>query len=210
MAQKNKKKRQFIFEVRRKAVHVAFGTTIAFLIYYELFFLPLWLAILLLGFLLSHFLKKGFKLPFLHDFVFSFGREKEIKKYPLKGALFFLLGGILSYIIFEPEVAVFAILTLIVGDTTAALYGIYFGKIKSPINPKKHIDATFVGVFANTFFALVILPFAFWQVFLASLIGLFSESIMPFDKVEGGIIGFFFDDNIFIPLIVGLSLFFLM
>jgi dolichol kinase len=204
-----KNKRQIIFELKRKSVHIILGAIIAFLIHYNLFFLPLWLAILFLGMIGAYLLKKEERIPLIHNFIVSFERKEEIKKTPLKGALLFLTGCILSYIIFEPSIAVVAIITLIVGDTVTALYGIYFGRIKSPVNPKKHIDATLVGVFVNTIFISILLPFPFWQIFLASLIALLAEVLLPFEKIEKGVLGVIFDDNIFVPLIAGLVLFFL-
>lgn len=202
-------KNKILFEVRRKSVHIIFGGLISFLIFQDLFFLPFWVGVLFLGLLISLFLKKGGRIPLFNDFVFSFEREKEIKKAPLKGALLFLSGCILSFIIFDKYIAIAAIMTLFLGDTIVALYGLSFGRIKSPTSSKKHIDATFVGVFLNTIFISFLLFFSFWQVFLASAIALFAESLIPFDKLEDGFFGIIFDDNIFVPLIFGLTLFFI-
>ncbi|MDD5551936.1 MAG: hypothetical protein PHI88_02150 [Candidatus Pacebacteria bacterium] len=202
-------KRKLYFEIRRKFVHLVFGATIAFLIYKDLFFLPFWVGILFLGLIFSYLSKKGEKISFISDFIFSFEREKEIKEAPLKGALLFLLGCILSYIIFEPQIAIAAIVTLFLGDTIVALFGLSFGKFKSPTNPKKHIDATLVGVFVNTIIISFLFSFSPCKILFASTISLFSESLIPFNKLENSFFKIVFDDNILIPLIFGLTLFFL-
>lgn len=203
------KRGKIYFEIRRKIIHVVFGATIAFLIYKDLFFLPFWVGILFLGLLFSYLSKRGEKIPLISDFIFSFEREKEIKEAPLKGALLFLLGCILSYIIFEPQIAIAAIITLFLGDTIVALFGLSFGKFKSPTNQKKHIDATLVGVFVNTIIISFFISFSPWKVLFASTTSLFAESLIPFDKLENSALRIFFDDNILIPLIFGLVLFFL-
>ncbi len=206
---RKKIKRQIIFELKRKAIHFTLGIIIAFLIYRNWFLPPMWISILVLGIIAAHLLKTGGKLPLIGGFVISFEREKELKKHPLRGALFFLAGCILSYFIFDQMVAVFAVLTLVIGDTVAALYGIVFGKIKSPTNSQKHIDAALAGILANTFFASIFLQFEFSHIFLASLVAILAESLIPFDRVEKGVLGFIFDDNLLIPLVAGLVLFFI-
>lgn len=202
--------KEILFEIRRKLVHIVLGTIIVFLIYYELFlfFLPLWLGIFVLGLFASYLLKNNKKIPLIHNFIVSFERKEELKKTPFKGALFFLAGCILSYIIFTKFIAIAAIITLFLGDTIVAVYGMSYGKIKSPINSKKHLDATLVAIAINTFFIFFLLPLPFWKVFLASFIALFAESLLPFDIAEKTSLKIVFNDNILVPLIFGLVLFF--
>ena len=156
----------------------------------------------------SFFIKKGGKIPIFQEFILSFERKEEKKNFPLRGALFFVAGCILSHIIFDSQIAVAAIITLIVGDTIAALYGLSLGKVKSPTNSQKHLDAAFVAATANTFFLSFLLSFPLGIIFLASITAFFSESLIPFEKMEMGILGLIINDNILIPLIFGLFLFF--
>lgn len=202
------KRKKIYFELKRKSVHVFLGALISFLIFKNWFSVPFWIFILSLGMYASYLLKHNKKIPLLHNFIVSLERKKELKKAPLKGALLFLVGCILSYIIFDSQIAIAAILTLIVGDTVAAFYGTYFGKIKSPTDSQKHLDAAFAAIIINTVFLSLLLSFSFGVIFLASAITFLLESLIPFSKMEKGILGLFFNDNILIPLVFGLVLFF--
>lgn len=202
-------RKKLIFEIRRKIIHIVLGGVIAFLIYYRLFFLPLWLIILSLVLLIVYFLEEGKKIPLINNLVVSLERSKEKRKWRLRGALLFLVACILSYIIFNRVIATAAILTLVIGDTATAIYGICFGKMKSPINSKKHVDATLFGIAINTILIYLLLPIPFWPLFFASVIALFAEGFLPFEKIEKGVLGTIFDDNILVPLIAGLVLFFI-
>jgi dolichol kinase len=195
-----------LFEIRRKLVHIFFGALLSLLIYFDLFSLPFWGGILILGIIFSFVLKK-YNIPWLSQFIFSFERAEEIRSFPLRGALAFLFGCILSYLLFPKLIAISAIITLFVGDSAACLYGMYLGKIKIPWSPKKHLDATILGVFFSTVFIGLFFPF--WKAFLATLAALLFESTISFEKLPNNFIRLFFDDNVFIPLIAGGILFFI-
>jgi len=206
------KKKRIIFEIRRKLVHIFVGSFLSFLIYKDFFFLPICLFLIFGGIILAILIKKKIRIPIFNDFIISFEREKEIKTIPMKGALFFLFGCLLSYLIFGwrlglKKIAIASILTLAIGDSFVALYGISFGKIKSPIDYQKHFDATIFGVFFNTILISSILHFPFLKVFLASFFALIGEIVIPFEKIENTKFGFVFDDNIFLPLAFGFLLF---
>lgn len=205
---KKGEERKFVFEIRRKIVHIFVGSFLSFLIYKDFYFLPICCFLIFGGIVLAFLIKNKKKIPFLYNFVVSFERKKELKKYPLKGALLFLVGCILSYLFFglyfgSKKIAIFSILTLAIGDSIVAIYGTSFGKLKFSISEKKHIDATIVGTFLNTIIIYLILKIDFAAIFLASFVSLFLEYILPFEKTEKGIIGYIFDDNIFVPLISG-------
>lgn len=196
----------FPFEIRRKIVHILFGILISALIYFDLFSLPFWGGILILGIVFSFVLKK-YHIPYLSSFIFSFEREEEIKHFPLRGALTFLFGCILSYLLFPKLIAISAIITLFLGDSVACLHGIYFGKIKIPWSPKKHLDSTIIGAFCSAF--LIALFFPLWKGFLAALMAILFESTVDFGKLPNNLVRLIFDDNVFIPLISGGVLFLL-
>lgn len=220
-----------LFEIRRKAIHIILGMAFCFLIYFDLFFPLFWLAILIFSVFFSFLLKKhrnslsapapkildygkeisaGKKFcwweTWLLSFIFSFEREEEMRKFPLQGAIAFLLGCILSFIFFPKLIAISAIIVLFVGDSAACFYGIYFGKIKIPWSPKKHLDAALIGAFVSAIFIFFLLnieksAFPFWKIFLASALALVFESL-KFGKKNISI-----DDNVLIPLIAGFILY---
>ncbi len=196
----------FPFEIRRKFVHIIFGILLSTLIYYDLFSLPFWGGILILGIIFSFIFKK-YHIPYLSSFIFSFERPEEIKNFPLRGALTFLLGSILSYVIFPKFIAISGIITLFLGDSIACLYGMYFGKIKIPWSPQKHLDSIIIGAFCSSLFIALFFPF--WKGFLAALIAIFFEGIIDFGKLPNNLIRLVFDDNVFIPLISSSVLFLL-
>ena len=136
--------------------------------------------------------KKLWWETWLLSFIFSFEREEEMKKFPLQGAVTFLLGCILSFVLFPKLIAISAIIVLFVGDSAACFYGIYFGKIKIPWSFKKHLDAA-LNIENGTF--------PFWKGFLASILALIFESL-KFGQKNISI-----DDNVLIPLISGFILY---
>jgi len=190
-------KKMIPFEIRRKAVHITWGAFLCFLIYFDLFYVSLWASILILGFFASFILRKYNKSNF-SKFIFSFERKEEIKRFPLKGALCFLIGCILSFIFFPKSIAISAIIVLFAGDCVACLYGKYFGRLTIPWSQKKHFDGTIAGIVISSILLLFFVPF--WNGVLASSIAIFSESF------DFRIKNISLDDNVSIPLIAGLVL----
>jgi len=191
----NKKKS---LELRRKSIHIAFGILFCYLIYFDLFSLPFWIGFLISVIIFS-FVLKNYRIPFLSSFIFSFEREDERKYFPLRGVITFILGCILTYLLFpEKQIVISTIITLFVGDSVVALYGTFLGKIKYPWSPKKHIDASLAGILLNSVFISIFFPFP--KALLASIFTFFFESFdIKFDSIP-------FDDNIFLPLLTGLIL----
>lgn len=185
-------------EPRRKSIHIIFGLLFCYLIYFDRFNLPFWIGFLILMIVFSIILK-NYKIPFISSFIFSFEREDERRHFHLRGVITFIVGCILSYLLFpEKEVVISAIITLFVGDSVTALYGTFFGKVKYPWSPRKHVDASLVGILFNSIFVSIFFPFP--QAVLASVVTFFFESFdIKFDSIP-------FDDNIFLPLITGLIL----
>jgi len=185
-------------EFRRKSIHIFFGTLLSFLIYFDLFYLPFWIGFLIFVIIFS-FVFKNYKIPFISSFILSFEREDEKTYLPLRGVITFILGCILAYLLFpEKLVVISAILTLFVGDSTVALYGVSFGKIKYPWAPKKHVDASLAGIILNSIFISIFFPFP--KALFASIFTFFFESFdIRFNSIP-------FDDNIFLPLLTGFVL----
>jgi dolichol kinase len=198
--------RKITFELKRKTVHIALGILIALLIYFDVFFLPMWVGILFLFVIFSYSLKKKEDFPLISRFAISLEKESEKKFIPVKGAIVFIFSCILSYIIFSKFIAIAAIMTLFIGDSAAAFYGMLFGKIRSKTDPKKHIDAGIVGAVINTIFIVLFLSFNVLNVFMASLVVFLIESLFPFSKIKNQWLSLVVDDNLIIPLVFGIGL----
>lgn len=118
----------------------------------------------------------------------SIARENEL--HHLSGVSYFITGNWMAVVFFPPRIAISALLFMILGDMSAALFGISFGKIKIG---KKSLEGT-VAMFIVCFFIGINI---FWDihlreypVFLGSLTAALVELYEPF-----GI-----NDNLTIPL----------
>eukprot|EP01084_Bolivina_argentea_P107302 191849_1 len=69
-------------------------------------------------------------IPFVnkHFPLQSIAREKEL--HSLSGVSYFMIGNFIAVVWFPPRIAISALLYMILGDMSAALFGISFGKIK--------------------------------------------------------------------------------
>ena len=83
-----------------------------------------------------------------------------------------------------------------VGDAITTVIGTYFGKIKNPLNPKKHLEGTALAIVASTFAAFFFVPFPI--AFFGSVAGMIFESITV--RYISQIV----DDNVVIPVVAGL------
>jgi dolichol kinase len=121
---------KFAFELKRKFVHLF---SLVFVIVYAvaLQFYNKQVALLTLLFILVLFLgidyfrvKKKKKIPIFH----VFWRKKEKDK--LGGNVFFIIGTIIVFAVFDFKIALAALLMTTFGDMAGALVGIPFGKHK--------------------------------------------------------------------------------
>ena len=76
----------------------------------------------------------------------SIAREKELHN--LSGVTYFMIGNWIAIVFFPPRIAICALLFMILGDMSAALFGISFGRIKIG---KKSLEGT-VAMFIVCFF----------------------------------------------------------
>lgn len=112
------------------------------------------------------------------------------------GTGFFFLGSWVAVALFEPLVAMAAILYLVLGDLSAALVGIGFGRIKIG---KKSLEGT-LAMFAVCYgVTLVLFWHAPFQEYLC-LAGAISASLVELLNPP------FLDDNLTIPLLSGAAL----
>lgn len=173
------------FETRRQLFHAVFGILIAMSIYLLKEFSLIFLITLLIVAIVSSYLeKRGSRIPAITWIINTFGRSKEI---PAKGVIFFIMGALLTFLIFPIEVVVPALIILSLGDSFATMIGKQYGKRKIFYNKEKSWEGTLAGIFAA--FIGVSFFVGLNVAFIASLIAGIFESI-----------DFKVDDNLVIPL----------
>jgi len=182
-------------EVRRAFFHMALGVAIvvlALLIDYAILISGM-LVVLGLGLIVSD-ISRTKKLPVIDWFLRTFERPKEYKTFPGKGAFYFIAGSLLALVLFEKNTALAAILILAFGDGSAKIFG-KFGKIKTPLNGKKTLEGTVMGIFLGSLSAMVFVAPA--AAFFGALLGMIAEMI-DFENFQ-------INDNILVPLVSGLA-----
>ena len=137
-----------------------------------------------------------FNVPIFHIFLKHFDREKDILKFPARGALFFMLGSTLSILFFEKDIALAAIIILSVGDSVSSLVGINYGRTRGFFNSGKFLEGTVASIFCS--FLVTLFFVNIFEAFLASFFA------MVFESLELKIWKLQIDDNFSIPLIAGL------
>lgn len=189
-----------LLEIRRQSAHLFFGFAIASLLFLQiidayflggLFFIVLGLSLL----------SKKTRIPGFYGFLEIFERKKDIRSFPGKGLLFFVLGAFLVAALFSVLIAVASVLILAFGDSMSHIFGRHFGKIKTPFHKKKHIEGSIFGLVLSALAASFFVPFP--HAFLASLVAM----ILEFPTIRIGKIKL--DDNLIIPLAAGFTLFLL-
>lgn len=84
-------------------------------------------AALIIGIELEYFrIELRYKLPIIHKYFWRFRRKKEA--HALGAEIFFLLGAIICFAVFDYRIAIAAILMTTFGDLAAALFGKRYGK----------------------------------------------------------------------------------
>jgi len=155
----------------------------------------------LFGFLLAEYRKNKQKYKIVklkpidefEDFI-----EKELdgverpKSLPFKGAIEFGLGCFISTIAFSENIAIASIAVLALSDSLSTLVGYYFGKYKLPINKNKTWEGS-ITFFLASFFILILFTNSSYAVILA-LLATVAE-MLPY-----------IDDNLSIPIVLGISM----
>ena len=121
-------------EFRRGLFHLICGVIIILLIKFE--FLTKWLLLILTVVALAvSFISRSYKIPVIYWFLQQFDREKDIEKFPARGAFFYLVGATIVMFLFPLDIALASIAILAVADPISRFVGIHFGKIKHPFPP---------------------------------------------------------------------------
>ena len=176
-------------EFRRQIFHAVFGLVLVSLIYFDYLNLIYLLYLLLIGLIISLIYMKR-EINAIKWFLDRFDRKEGI---PGRGAITFLIGTVLSLLLFEKDVALASIMILSLGDSIGHLGR--FGRIKHPFNENKYIEGVLAGILAGGIGAAIFVGFSI--AFFGSLIA------MIFESFEVEVIGMKLDDNIMIPIIAG-------
>ncbi len=181
-------------EFRRQSFHFIFGILCVFTHWRNI--LNIWeIAIFLVIGLIISFFSQHKKPKFLTKTLNIFDRPRD-KKFPGRGAFYFLLSVFLCFLLFPTKIAYAAILILSVGDSLNHLFTKKLQHIvRIPWNKRKNISGVVLGIALGTFSAQFFVPIL--PAFIASTIALLAETYpVKIGKV-------FIDDNIFVPLIAG-------
>ncbi len=186
------------YEFRRKTVHFVLGILFVIFINLDHYLLKEQLELILcvtliLALCLSIYTR--YKRPLLIlRFLYLFDKPKDLRKFPGKGAVYYLIGVLISIALFDRNVASASILILAVGDPMAHIISRYYGKRKIIINNKKLLEGTLAGTLFGTIAASFFVP---WDIaFFGAAFGMMAEAV----ELEL----FNLDDNFFIPFVSGL------
>lgn len=199
MSNKNKKNKLKVIsplKVRRTIFHILIGSLIlALSVNYYTEVRWILFSILIMGMLLT-ILSLRFKLPFIYFMLKKFEKPKYIRKFPGKGALFFVAGCLLVLKIFQNSktIAFASIAILTFADPLASLSGVVFGKRshKKPFNTLKKIEGTLVGIAVGFFVASFFVPYI--EAIAASVVAMLAEALTL--RLGGDDV----DDNIIVPI----------
>lgn len=187
-----------ILETRRQIFHAFFGILLAFTIYFtdRQTYVLLFAFLLFSSAALSYSIKKQNRLPMISWVLKTFERERDIRNWPLKGSVFFIIGALLASLFFSKEVAFVSVLMLAVGDSASTLIGRPLGSLKHFHNPFKTLEGTIAGSFAAYVAAAFFVPINM------AVVGAVVFGIVESFDFRGR--HMYFDDNIVVPLAVGL------
>lgn len=175
------------FHFYRRLFHLFAGIVIAFLIFYN-FLSPFVAAIVVfVGFSLSMIDKHAFHIPVLHFIAEKLDRPGDLKAFPAKGSILFLV-GVFFVLFFPRDIAVASVLILSFGDPVAALVGSKFGRIKDPFDENKMLEGSVAGFLVAGVVASFFVPV--FNAFFASFIAIFVEAL-----------SLRIDDNILVPVV---------
>ena len=202
--------RRCITELRRKSFHLL-GLLIPMIYYMGQKYAPLWLdqrtaslilALLTLALWLVEALRFSwpwFRAQYSRAFASMLRKtERSDDRVVLTGMAFFFLGNTVCVFLFDPTIACCASLYLVLGDLTAAIVGISFGRIRLPSG--KSIE----GSFAMFGICCLVGTVLYWQsvqlaeypVVVGAAVATIAELLLPR----------WIDDNLSIPLLSGIAL----
>ena len=176
-------------ELARQGAHILFGIVIAGVIQIlgKDLALPVFLALLLGGLVLSDAIARGHRIPLVSPLVHDLERPAVL---PGKGAIFFVFSSTFCLFFFPVQMVVPAVLTLAFLDGVSALVGQYAGRHR--VWNGKSWEGTIAGIAVNAaVLGILISPL---QALIVSPIAGLIELVSPVD------------DNLVIPPVVCLIL----
>lgn len=184
-------------EFKRKIMHILLGVVTVILLSYGIIG-KMHIFYLIIISIFGSFLSKKYKIPIVHKIIGHIEREQNMKSFPGRGLVFYLIGIFLVLNFFPRDIAMAAILVLAFADSISHLVGIRFGKIKHPFVSTKFIEGWFAGLIAGFLAAMVFVPWH--EALAASFFAMLVEGIeikLGVDEV---------DDNILIPVVAAAAI----
>lgn len=173
-------------ELGRQAVHLLFGLGIASVLLIPIPGLApkIYATFLIAGLIISEAILHGHHVPPFTEIVGAFERTETI---PGKGAAYFVAAALFSSIVYAPQPAFIAVLSLAVLDSAATVVGITLGR--HPLVNGRTLEGSAGGFLALSAVLLLLLPpLAALTVAAAAML---AELLAPVD------------DNLVIPPVVG-------
>lgn len=172
-----------MLELKRQAFHLSLGVLIVILLHFNIINLKFLMILLVLG-IITSVLSRYIDIPLIKWFLERFDRKGPISGL---GVITYFIGVILVLLFFEKNVALAGILVLALGDSLCHLGR--FGKIMNPINKKKKLEGSLLGIIGATVGAMFLVKPL--EAFLGSFFAMVFESL----DIK------FLGDNITVPLI---------
>lgn len=185
-------------EINRQLFHIAIGAIIILLILMverETALIILFLAFLIT--VLISIISTKIKISIVNWFIEKLERDNE-KKFPIKGAVFFMAGCLLTFKLFSQDIALASIAVLTFGDAISTLASFLGQKYKhKPFSKFKTLYGTILGIIISFLIALIFIEPLL--ALTAAIIGMVAEAIsIKLGETEA-------DDNLIIPLASGTS-----
>lgn len=176
-------------EYGRQAVHLVLGTAIAaaLLIPIPNAASAIYAVCLLGGLICLETYLKGRYVPIITELIGAFERDDA---FPGKGAFYFISSALFCSVVFKPETAFVAVLSLAILDAVATVAGIRFGRHR--IVHGRTLEGSFAG-----FAVLCAILLTFTEpttAIVAALVAAVAELLAPID------------DNLIVPVAVGVAL----
>ena len=178
-------------EIKRQPSHILLGLLLVALVSYELLTPTALLAAIVILIVASFFVRK-IKPQAVYDILRFIEREEDLKYFPGRGLINYLIGTLVVVLLFEKDIVLASIMILAFGDSISRLVG-PFGKIKHPFNNKKFLEGIIAGLVAASLGAMLFVrPY---EAITASFFAMLLEGF------ELRLFRFKIDDNLTIPLI---------
>ncbi len=184
-------------ELRRQVFHIALGSAIMILVFHGLLNLKMLMIVFFVGLAIAMVSLRS-RIPCICWFLDKFERQNV---FPGKGALFFILGCIMVLVLFDTSIALASIAVLTFGDSLGPLIGLYHKRRGKRFNGR--LVEGFIVAFVVSFLAA-----AFFVPMWVGVVGSFVALTFEFFEIK--LKGRSVDDNLFVPLIAGSVMYFVM